>query len=213
MTSKPNPGIEPTGDIARAVERLRVGEPVVIPTETVYGVACDARSETAVQRVFALKGRPETNPLPVLVANIADARSLASHWPDAAQRLSDAFWPGPLTIVLVRQMELAPSVTAGRDTVALRCPDHPIALALAEAFGGPLALTSANRSGAAPATTADNVRTFLDEARSPDVLVLDAGSCAVGRPSTVIRIDPATEDIEILRAGALTEDDILNALQ
>lgn len=184
-----------------------------MPTETVYGVACDARSESAVQRIFALKGRPESNPLPVLVAGVDDARSLVSRWPDAAQRLADAFWPGPLTIVLPRAADLAPSVTAGRPTVALRCPDHPLALALACAFEGPLALTSANRSGAAPATSAGEVAAFLRDAGAPDVLVLDAGPTAVGRPSTVIRIDPASEDIEVLRPGALSEDDLLAALQ
>jgi len=213
MISKPHPDTEHFSDIARAVERLRAGEPIVMPTETVYGVACDARSEQAVQRVFALKGRPETNPLPVLVAGVDDARSLVTDWPDAAQRLAAAFWPGPLTIVLPRKVDLAPSATAGRNSIALRCPDHPMALALAGAFDGPLALTSANRSGAAPATSAEGARAFLVDAGSPDVLVLDAGQCAVGKPSTVVRIDPTTEDIEILRPGSLTEDDLLDALQ
>ena len=207
------PAPEPGASLARALERLRAGEPVVVATETVYGVACDARNETAVQAVFALKGRPETNPLPVLVADVAAARSLADPWPAVADRLAQAFWPGALTIVVPLGAELAPSVTRGHGSLALRCPDHPIARMLAESFAGPLALTSANRSREPGARTEDEARAFVRDAGRSDIIVLSGGAASGGVVSTIVRVVGEREDVEILRHGAVGEDEILAALQ
>ncbi len=198
-------------EITRAVERLRAGELVAFPTETVYGLGADALNADAVARVFAAKGRPAFNPLIVHVASIAMARSLAREWPPEAQTLALAFWPGPLTIVVPKAAHVPPMVTALGDTVALRQPAHPVAQALLEAFNGPLVGPSANQSGHVSPTTADHVRAeFADS-----VLVLDGGPCAVGVESTVVMLDPSTFrnwTPRILRPGAIGAKQIASAL-
>lgn len=197
-------------DIARAVARLRAGELVAFPTETVYGLGADALNPAAVARVFATKGRPSHNPLIVHVASIEMARSLARHWPREADLLARAFWPGPLTIVVPKAPHVPESVTAGGDTVALRQPAHPVAQALLDAFSGPLVGPSANRSGHVSPTTAAHVRAeFADSVPSP-IQVLDGGPCAVGVESTVVMLDGSTP--RILRPGAIGAKAIARAL-
>lgn len=185
--------------IAEAAEMLRRGHIVALPTETVYGLGADARSDDAIARIYAAKGRPATNPLIVHVADTAAARRYVAVFPPAAQTLADAFWPGPLTLILPRAKSLSPRLSAGLATVAIRCPAHPVALDLLRTFDGPIAAPSANRSGFTSPTTAQHVYAELN-ARVP--LILDGGPCAVGVESTVLDLTTATP--AILRHGAIT---------
>ncbi len=202
------PTPEDQSNLQAALDRLREGRLVAFPTETVYGLAADARNPDAVQRVFDRKGRPARNPLIVHVADAAMAKPLVSAWPREAQRLADRFWPGPLTIVLPRSSLIPDVVTAGGTTVALRCPDHPLALALLRAFNGPLVGPSANPSGTVSPTRAEHVAAAFN---SSDVLVLDGGPCRVGIESTVLSL--AHHPPRLLRLGAISADDIEAALQ
>ena len=193
--------------LARAADLLRAGAQVAFPTETVYGLGADARSDAAVEGIFAAKGRPRLNPLIVHVADIEAAARLGRIEGDAA-RLAQAFWPGPLTLVVPRHAEagLAPQVTAGLPTVGLRVPDAPLARALLEAFGGPLAAPSANPSGRVSPTTADHVLAGLG---GRIAAVLDGGACTVGVESTIVGADgPPT----LLRAGGLPAEVLAQAL-
>jgi L-threonylcarbamoyladenylate synthase len=189
--------------IERAVSHLRAGRLVAFPTETVYGLGADATSEAAVRKIFAAKGRPPTNPLIVHVADVETARRYTTHWCDAAQTLAAAWWPGPLTLVLPKTGDVPDVVSAGRGTVGLRAPDHPLALELLGAFGGALAAPSANRSNRVSPTTAQHVRDELGDAVD---LILDGGPCAVGIESTVL--DLSGERPRILRPGAVTRRQI-----
>ncbi len=182
----------------RAIEVLRRGGLVAIPTETVYGLAADALDEEAVDGIFRAKGRPASNPLIVHVANEIMARDLAAAWPPAAATIAAAFWPGPVTIVVPRAPCVPDIVTAGGDTVALRCPAHPIARRLIERSGIPLAAPSANRSEQLSPTTAHHV---LESLGNRVDLILDGGSCDQGIESTVI--DCTTKPPRILRPGPL----------
>jgi len=175
--------------IDAAAEQLRAGGLVAFPTETVYGLGADALNADAVQRVFLAKGRPPNNPLIVHVTGIEMAATLVDGpLGDAATRLMRAFWPGPLSIVLPRHKRIPDVVTGGGPSVALRCPDHPIALALLFAFGGPLVGPSANKSGTVSPTTAAHVREAFD---AQTALVLDGGACQTGIESTVVRLEEA----------------------
>lgn len=194
-------------DIAEAVARLKAGGVVAFPTETVYGLGADALREEAVARVFALKGRPSRNPLIVHVLDEAMARSCASEWTDEVSRLAGAFWPGPLSIVVPKAMHIPSLVTAGGPTVALRSPDHPVALALLAAFGGPIVGPSANPSGRVSPTTAEHVQEAFD---ARDVFVLDGGPCRTGIESTVIAIEGG--GIRILRPGVIGAEAIARVL-
>jgi L-threonylcarbamoyladenylate synthase len=184
--------------IARAVEVLGRGGLVAIPTETVYGLAADALDEEAVAGIFRAKGRPATNPLIVHVADVAMARSLAAAWPAAAEAIATRFWPGPVTVVVPRGPRIPDIVTAGGATVALRCPDHPLARRLIAAAGVPLAAPSANRSEAVSPTTAHHV---LESLGNRIDLILDGGACTKGIESTVI--DCTSSPPRILRPGPL----------
>lgn len=170
-----------------AAAALKAGKLVAFPTETVYGLGADATNPVACRRVFEAKGRPGTNPLIVHVADIATAKNYVAAgtagWSLAAQRLAERFWPGPLTLVLPKHPSIARDVTAGRDTVAIRVPDHPLALAMLRAFGGPVAAPSANRSTRVSPTTAEHVRQELGDRID---LILDGGACPVGIESTVL---------------------------
>lgn len=201
------PGADRPDELARAVALLREGRSVAFPTETVYGLGADARSAEAVRAVFRLKNRPPANPLIVHVADDAMARTVVAEWPARAQILADRFWPGPLTIVLRAAPGVPREVTGGGDTVALRCPDHPVALALLRAFGGPLVGPSANPSGSLSPTCARHVRDAFEDR---EVMVLDGGACRVGIESTVVSLahDPA----RVLRAGAIGADELADAL-
>ena len=187
--------------IAAAVDALRSGQPVVMPTETVYGLATNALSAAAVQRVFTLKGRPADNPLIVHLSGADALDSVCDDVPDVARQLAARFWPGPLTLVLPRGAAVPDVTTAGRSTVAVRVPDHPVARALLDAFGGPLAAPSANRSGSiSPTLLAHVQREFADA--DPPLIMLDGGPCAVGLESTVL--DLTSSPPRVLRPGAVT---------
>jgi L-threonylcarbamoyladenylate synthase len=194
-------------DIVLAAARLREGGVVAFPTETVYGLGADAFNEASVRHVFELKGRPSNNPLIVHIADAAGARRCVQAWPAAAATLADAFWPGPLSIVLPKHASIPEIVTGGGPNVALRSPDHPLTLALLRAFGGPLVGPSANRSGSVSPTTAAHVRGVWPLA---DVLVLDGGPCRIGIESTVVSL--AGAEPKVLRPGMITPHDIARVL-
>jgi L-threonylcarbamoyladenylate synthase len=186
--------------IAEAVGRLRAGGLVAFPTETVYGLGADALNADAVARVFAAKGRPAHNPLIVHVSGVEMARRVVGAFDVRAQRVADAFWPGSVTIVLPRAEGVPEAVTAGGSTVAVRCPDHALALALIEAFGGPLVGPSANPSGYVSPTSAAHVRSHFGSGFGEgEVLVLDGGACRGGLESTVV--DLSGERARVLRPG------------
>jgi L-threonylcarbamoyladenylate synthase len=171
--------------IAAAAQALREGLLVVFPTETVYGLGANALDARAVRRVFEAKGRPADNPLIVHCPDVAAARGLAASWPDSAEALAKAFWPGPLTLVLPRAAGVPDEVTAGLDSVALRVPAHPVAQALLRAAGVPVAAPSANRSGRPSPTRCADARADLGEAVE---VYLDGGPTAVGLESTVVSL-------------------------
>ncbi len=185
--------------IARAAELLRAGELVAFPTETVYGLGANALDAQAVQRIYAAKGRPSTSPLIVHVDSIEMARGLAAEWPETADKLARAFWPGPLTLVVRKQPHVPDAATAGLPSVGLRMPAHPVALSLIAAAGMPLAAPSANRFTALSPTTAAHVERALGERVA---MILDGGPCTVGIESTVVSV---TGDRPVqLRPGVIT---------
>lgn len=186
-------------DTARAAEALRAGRLVLLPTETVYGLAADAANAEAVAAIFEAKGRPRFNPLISHVFDVKAAERIAA-FDDRARALAEAFWPGPLTLVLPLRDAAAVCdlARAGLDTVAVRAPSHPLARAVLEAFGGPVVAPSANRSGRpSPTRFADAV----EETGSAAAVALDGGDCAVGLESTVVAI---TDSLRLLRPGAVT---------
>jgi L-threonylcarbamoyladenylate synthase len=196
----------------RAVELLVAGELVGIPTETVYGLGADAANPAAVAKIFAAKGRPADHPLIVHVAGHDWIERWAEAVPDAAWELAEAFWPGPLTLILKKQAWVPEAVTGGQDTVGLRVPGHPVALELLRRFAaagshGGIAAPSANRFGRISPTTADHVREELGE-RVP--LVLDGGPCQVGIESTIV--DCSRGEPVILRPGHVTPESIATVL-
>ncbi|HEX8321090.1 L-threonylcarbamoyladenylate synthase [Longimicrobium sp.] len=189
--------------LAHAAQVLRNGGLVAFPTETVYGLGAHALDPDAVARIFAAKGRPGYNPLIVHVADADAARRLASQWPDEARRLADAFWPGPLTLVLPKDGAVPDAVTAGLPSVALRVPAHPVAHALLRVAAIPVAAPSANRSTQVSPTTAAHVLEGLGD--RVDVIV-DGGPCPVGIESTVISL--AGPRPTLLRPGTVSIDDL-----
>ena len=189
--------------IAQAVDALRRGGLVILPTETVYGLAADAANPRAVAAVYAAKGRPSFNPLIAHVADVATARRIAS-FDDRAERLAAAFWPGPLTLVLpvADQAAVCDLARAGLDSVAVRMPGHPLAHALLEAFGGPLVAPSANRSGRpSPTTFAD----AMEETAAAAGAALDGGPCRIGLESTVVAL---LDEPRLLRPGSITRREL-----
>lgn len=190
-------------EIQEAARILRSGGLVAFPTETVYGLGAAALDAAAVQRIFDAKGRPATNPLIIHVADTDQARALTTTWPQSAQQLADRFWPGPLTLVLPKQPHVPSIVTAGLDTAAIRVPAHPIARALLEAAGIPIAAPSANRSMELSPTRAVHVAKSLGDRVQ---LILDGGPTDVGIESTVL--DLSVEPPVILRPGSITAREI-----
>ena len=190
-------------DLARAARLLRRGALVAFPTETVYGLGADATSDEAVAAIYAAKGRPSFNPLIAHVATLGAARRLA-RFDDRATALAKAFWPGPLTLVLPRRKDCAVSwlASAGLPSLALRVPDHPVALALLRACGRPVVAPSANRSGRVSPTSAAHVRRDLGMRVA---MILDGGDCRVGVESTVI--DLTGPKPVLLRPGGVTKSD------
>ncbi len=199
--------IDDATGIGRAADLLHQGQLVAFPTETVYGLGADANNDIAVARIFAAKNRPQFNPLIIHVASTEAARRLA-HFSDAAQRLAAAFWPGPMTQVLPLNPDagLAPLISAGLDTVALRVPEHALAQRLLAEFGGPIAAPSANPSGKISPTMAQHV---IDGLGGRIAAVIDGGACAVGLESTIIGFDPTPT---LLRPGGLPAEAVEQCL-
>ncbi|MDR7073856.1 L-threonylcarbamoyladenylate synthase [Fictibacillus barbaricus] len=182
---------------------IKKDEVIALPTETVYGLAGNAQSDQAISRIFESKGRPSDNPLIVHISNHEQLEGLVSSVSESAKKLMNAFWPGPLTIVLPKGEQVSEKVTAGLSTVAVRMPDHPVALALIEASGVPLAAPSANLSGKPSPTTADHVYEDL-KGRIPGIV--DGGSTGVGVESTVVEC--TRNVVTILRPGGVTQEDL-----
>ncbi len=184
--------------IKEAAAILAAGGLVAFPTETVYGLGADGLNPEAVALIYAAKGRPSTNPVILHVDGVDSAKALASHWPIEAQQIADRYWPGPLTLVLPASERVPPIVRAGGPTVALRCPAHPVALALIRAAGRPLAAPSANRSQHLSPTLAEHVASSLGGAVD---LILDGGPTEAGLESTIL--DLSGPRPRILRPGPI----------
>lgn len=189
--------------VREAADALKRGELVVVPTETVYGLACNALDPAAVQRVFDAKGRPSDNPLIVHISGFEQLCDVAEDWPDLAAQLAERFWPGPLTLVLPKKATVPDLTTAGLDTVAVRVPSHPVALSLIAAAGVPIAAPSANAFTALSPTSAEDVDPCIADKA---VMVLDGGRCEIGLESTVV--DLSGEHPRILRPGGVTRAEV-----
>jgi L-threonylcarbamoyladenylate synthase len=196
--------------IAAAARALATGELVAFPTETVYGLGARADDDAAVAKVFAAKGRPSDHPLIVHVATPAEAQAFAATWPESARRLTERFWPGPLTVIVPRKAGVGAAAAGGQDSIGLRCPAHPVAhalLAAAAALGvAGVAAPSANRFGRISPTTARHVEDEFGGA----LVVLDGGDCPVGIESAIV--DCTREVPALLRPGVLDRDAIAAAL-
>ncbi len=206
MSVQPHP--IPQDDIPAAAAMLRAGGTVAFPTETVYGLGADASNPLAVRQIFEIKGRPDYHPLIVHIADVSQLDVWAENIPDAAWQLAEQFWPGPLTLILPRRGNVLDEITGGQDTVGLRVPAHPVALALLRAFGGGIAAPSANRFGRVSPTTAQHVR---DELGSRVDVILDGGPCHVGVESTIVGL--TTGKAVLLRPGGLSIEAIEHVLQ
>ena len=196
-------------EIRKAVQILRSGDLVVFPTETVYGLGANALDPAAVSKIYELKGRPAYSPLIVHVSSIAQAKALAIEWLPEAERLAQQYWPGPLTLVVPKKPFIPDEVTAGLQTVGIRIPRHPVALALLREAAIPIAAPSANRFTQLSPTTAQHVREAFG-AETP--FLLDGGPCEVGLESTVIAV--TKDGLEVLRPGmAVVEGTSVSAVQ
>lgn len=200
-------------DLMKARDRLKSGDVVAIPTETVYGLAASIESEAGLRKVFSLKQRPFFDPLIVHVASFKEASTVVREWPGLADYLARTFWPGPLTLVLPKAEHVNPLITSGLDTVAVRFPAHPIAQDLIRMTGTPLAAPSANKFGRTSPSRAEHVRS---EFEGEDLLVIDGGECEIGVESTVLTFageDPAhPSEIRVLRPGGVTTEMLRTAL-
>ena len=193
--------LEESEAVQLAAERLRAGEVVAFPTETVYGLGGNAFSDEAIHRIFQAKGRPSDNPLIVHIAEKNQLKDYVTSVPEHAEKLMDAFWPGPLTLVLKHSGTLSERVTASLPTVAVRMPDHPVALAVIRAANLPLAAPSANTSGRPSPTTAKHV---YEDLQGKIRTILDGGPTGVGLESTVV--DCTGDEVIILRPGGITKE-------
>jgi len=202
------PVIADADAIAHAADLLRQGRLVAFPTETVYGLGADAKNPVAVAAIFKAKGRPADHPLIVHIADIDSLGDWASTVPEAALKLANRFWPGPLAMILNKQPEVPPAVTGGQPTVGLRIPDHAVALALLKSFGGGVAAPSANRFCRISPTQAIHVSEELGD--SVD-MILDGGACQVGVESTIIDLSGSRP--RLLRPGHITAQEIEAVLQ
>lgn len=201
--------------IATAAQMLESGLLVAFPTETVYGLGADAENPEAVQKIFALKGRPSDRPLSINISVDADYTYWASSVPEMAQKLIASFWPGPLTLVLEKSRHVPDTISRGKDSVALRCPSHPMAVALLKAFKngrGGIAAPSANKSGHISPTTAQHVRDeFGEDARLG--MILDGGACDFGIESTILDLTSLENGApRILRPGAVSAEQIADVI-
>ena len=192
-----------SASIEFAIDALRRDELVAIPTETVYGLAARASSRTAVKKIFELKGRPPSHPLILHIAKTSDLDKWSLNLPPVAKVLTEKYWPGPLTIVVQRNTNVSDEITGGRDTVAIRCPDHKITTDLLMRLNDAIVAPSANRFGKVSPTSAKHV--FADLGHDVEI-ILDGGECTIGLESTII--DCTTTPPQLLRAGAITVDQI-----
>ncbi len=190
-----------TAAVNQAAALLRAGQLVAFPTETVYGLGADASQPLAVARIFAAKGRPADHPLIVHLADLSALPNWAAQTPGDAQKLAERFWPGPLTLILQKRPEVPAAVSGGQNSVGLRVPSHPVALALLEAFGGGIAAPSANRFGRISPTTAAHVAQEFPDGLP---LILDGGPCQVGIESTIV--DFTSGRAVLLRPGGIALD-------
>lgn len=186
--------------IAEAVDYLRQSNVIGLPTETVYGLAGNGLDEKAIQKIYEVKGRPSNNPLIFHVRDVDAAKELTQEWPETAALLTSHYWPGPMTIVLPVRSDLQSSALAGGRTIALRCPQHPVALELLRQLEFPIVAPSANRSGTLSPVSAEHV---WDNFHDSIPLILDGGECRVGLESTVI--DLTENQVRVLRPGILNE--------
>ncbi|MEQ1530573.1 MAG: L-threonylcarbamoyladenylate synthase [Methylococcales bacterium] len=194
--------------IEQAAQLLRQGRLVAFPTETVYGLGADAGNAQAVACIFKAKGRPADHPLIVHIADSSVLGDWAQHIPDAAYQLAEQFWPGPLAMILAKQARVPSAVTGGQQTVGLRVPNHPVALALLQRFGGGVAAPSANRFCRISPTQAAHVAEELGDSVA---MILDGGSCQVGVESTIIDLSGAQP--RLLRPGHISSQELAEALQ
>ncbi|MEN6357638.1 MAG: L-threonylcarbamoyladenylate synthase [Armatimonadota bacterium] len=192
-----------TAAIKTAADAIRRGELVIFPTETVYGLAADALNEDAVRKIFQAKGRAETHPLPVQVAGIEQLSMVALEVSEKAKRLAAGYWPGPLTIVIKKNESVSDLVSGGLDTVGVRVPDHPVALALLNELGTPIVATSANLSGKEPPKSAGQA---IEQIGDKVSVVLDSGECKIGVASTVL--DVSVDPPKVLRLGTIDREQI-----
>ena len=187
---------------------LQSGHIVALPTDTFYGLAVDPTSEAAVRALFDLKGRDPRTAMPLIAASLAQVQALLGALGASSRRLADAFWPGPLSLILDAPDRIAPAVHGGRRTVAIRVPAHPVARGLAAAFGGVVTATSANRSGEPPASTVEGLGPVGVD---PRVLVIDGGAAPGGAPSTIV--DARGAQPVLVREGAIAWIRVLDCLQ
>ena len=190
----------------QAVQHLRDGGVVAFPTDTVYGVGVDPLQPEAVRRLYRIKGRPDNKPIAILVGSIEDVERVALTPSGAFSRLAGRFWPGGLTLI-VDARDLPPEITAGGSTVGVRMPNHQLTLELLRGFGGPIATTSANRSGEAPATSAEGVDAQLGDRVN---LIIDGGDTITKVASTVL--DLSVSPAQILRHGGISEESLMECL-
>ena len=198
--------VEARKEIDRALRHLKSGGVIAYPTDTLYGLGADVFDEAALQRVFAIKGRPGELALPVLVDGWRRVQMVAAGPSPMAERLARRFWPGPLTLVLPRSPHLSDLVTGGRDTVAVRQPDHWVPRSLVAALGRPITGTSANRSGRPDLLTVNEIR---DELGALVDYIIECGPAPQGIPSTVV--DVTQEEPQLLREGVIPFDEVLRA--
>lgn len=193
-------------DVEKAIDLLKAGEVVGIPTETVYGLSASIYSESGLNKIFHTKERPFFNPLIVHVSDIEMAKSLTSSWCEVRNALAEAFWPGPLTIITPKNEKVSDLITAEHSTVGLRCPKNELTLELIKKSQLPLAAPSANKFKRVSPVSASHVKEELGD----DVFVLDGGECEVGIESTII--DVFGETVKIYRPGTITPEDIKKSL-
>ena len=186
--------------LEKAIKLLNRGGIIAFPTDTVYGIGADAFQPEAVRKLYQIKGRPEDKPIPILVGTLEDVVCVAQNLPRSFFRIAERFWPGELTLI-VEEKDLLPEITAGGKTVGVRMPNHPLALQLMQRFGGPIATTSANRSGTTPATSAQAVHAELGDRVD---LVLDGGQTFTKVASTVL--DLSTTPPKIRRHGGVSPE-------
>lgn len=186
-------------ELQQAIQLLKAGNVVAIPTETVYGLAADASNDAALQQIYAIKQRPADNPLIVHIADVSQVSDWAAEFPPLAQKLAQAFWPGPFTLVLSAKDSVSSIVRGGQPTVALRVPAHPVALQLLQQSGLALAAPSANKYTQLSPTTAAHVTFGLGDS----LAVLDGGACKVGIESTIVSVHG--DDWRMLRLGMISE--------